>query len=73
MCPVSCTNTHHDITYLINQWTVKNLNILRMEHNFYETKKSEPVPQTTHFEKLSVNIGNEVIKKSNNKNCQELI
>ena len=34
---VSCTNIHHDITDLVNHGMVKNtknLNILRMEHNF---------------------------------------
>ena len=36
MHPVSCTNTHHDVTDLVNHGMVKNtiLNILRTEHNF---------------------------------------
>ena len=36
MHPVSCTNTHHDVTDLVNHGIVENtktLNILRMEHN----------------------------------------
>ena len=37
MHPVLCTNTHHDVTDLVNLGIVKNtknLNILRTEHNF---------------------------------------
>ena len=40
--PFSCTNTHHDVTDLVNHGMVKNIkkNILRMEQLFYEIKKS---------------------------------
>ena len=37
MQPVSCTNTHHGITDLVDHGIVKkeeNLNVLRMKHNF---------------------------------------
>ena len=37
MDPASCTNTHHDLRDLLNHGMVKiykNLNVLRMEHNF---------------------------------------
>ena len=37
MHPVSCTNTHRDVTDSVNHGMVtntKNLNILRTEHNF---------------------------------------
>ena len=43
MHPVSCTNTHHDVTDLIDHGMVednKNLNILRTEHNFSMKSKS---------------------------------
>ena len=33
MYPVSSTNTYHDITYLVNQWMVKNTK------TFYKAKK----------------------------------
>ena len=42
MSPISCTNIHHDVTDLVNHGTVKNkknLNILRMEHNFSTKQK----------------------------------
>ena len=57
MLPVSCTNTHHDVTDLLNHGIVKNiknLNIFGTEHNYSKKKKNSfPVPQMTHFEKLS--------------------
>ena len=36
MCPVSCFDTHHDVTDMVNHGMVKYkiLNILRTEHNF---------------------------------------
>ena len=40
--PLSCTDTHHDVTDLINHGMVKdtkNLNSLRTEHNFSTNKK----------------------------------
>ena len=42
MHPVSCTNTHHDVTDLVNHGIVKNtknLNILRTEYNFLRNNK----------------------------------
>ena len=59
MHPVLCTNTHHDVTDLVNQGVVNilrlyKLNILRTEHNFStKWKMYYPVPQMTDFEKLS--------------------
>ena len=50
MHPVSCTNTYHDVTDLVNHGTVKNT-LLRNKKN------SEPVLQKTHFEKLLFGSG----------------
>ena len=59
--PVSCNNTHHDVTDLVNHGMVKNKknwNILRTEHNFLtKQKKSYLVPQMAHFEKLLFSSG----------------
>ena len=63
MRPVSCTNTHHDVTDLVNHEMVKNtnLNISRTEHNFsMKQKNTKPVPQMTHFEKLSFCSGGNI-------------
>ena len=37
-----CTNSHHDIADLINQWMVKNSKtyILKKEHNFSMKQKN---------------------------------
>ena len=56
---VSCT--HLDVTDLVNHEMVKNaksLNNLKTEHNFSaKWNNSQPVPQITHFEKLSFYSG----------------
>ena len=43
MHPVSCNNTHHDVTDVINHGMVKNtkdLNVLRTEQNFSMKQKN---------------------------------
>ena len=43
MHPVSCTNTHHDVTDVINHGMIKNtkdLNVLRTEQNFSMKQKN---------------------------------
>ena len=48
--PVSFTNTHHDVTDLLNHW----LEYLEYgTYFFFEIKKSSLVRQMTHLEKLS--------------------
>ena len=49
MHPVSCTNTHHDVTYFVNHGMVKNTKTWI----FREQKKKNPLPvsQMAHFEK----------------------
>ena len=57
MHPVSCTNTYHDVTDLVNHEIVKNTKTwISREQNmtFLQNKKNSlPVPQMAHFEKLS--------------------
>ena len=54
--PVSFTNTHDDVTDLVSHGIVKNKKTwISWEPNItllQNTKKSEPMPQMTHFEKL---------------------
>ena len=48
MHPVSCKNTHHDVTDLVNRGMIKD--ILRTEQNFSTKYKfCLPVPQMTHL------------------------
>ena len=64
MHPVSCTNTHHGITDLVNHGVVKkykNSKISSTEHNFsIKQKKSSPVPQIVNFGKLSFCSGSKL-------------
>ena len=56
MYPSSCTNTHHDVTGLVNHGMVKNknMNISKMEHNVsMKPENSYLVPQMAYFEKLT--------------------
>ena len=56
MQPV-CTNTHHDVTDLVNHGMVKNTKTWiswELNMNFLRNKKNtSTMPQMTHFEKLS--------------------
>ena len=48
MHPVSCKNTHHDVTDLVNRGMIKD--ILRTEQSFSTKYKfCLPVPQMTHL------------------------
>ena len=59
MHTVSCTNTHHDVTDLVNHGMVKNTkNWISWEWNIILLQNKEAlnvpfVPQMTHLEKLS--------------------
>ena len=68
---VSCSNTHHDITDLVNHGLDKNTitwNISGTEHNF---SKKQPVTQMTHFEKLSFFSGGNPIFLTQINSCRQ--
>ena len=48
MHPISCTNTHHDITDLLNRRMAKTKKL-----EYPENGTSLHVPQITHLEELS--------------------
>ena len=58
MHPVSCSNTHQDVTDFVNQRMVINTKTwISWEWNITSLRKEKnscPVPQMTHFEKLSM-------------------
>ena len=57
MHPVSYTNIYHDVTDFVNHEMDKNTKTLMYFREgsitFLRNKNSQPVPQMTHFEKLS--------------------
>ena len=49
---VSCTNTHHDVTDLVNYGMAKNIKLEYLENEtelFYEMKKFLPCPSYETF------------------------
>ena len=60
MHPFSCTNTHYDVTDLVNHWMIKNTKTWipwKRNVTFCKKKNSWPVSQMTYFEELSFCTG----------------